>query len=130
MSGVGLVQAAGQRLAAFGLTSACDADLRRDTFAAFFAKESPPEVVRAAEPSGVDPALWERARALGVPAMATGGATLADLAVLAEEAGRHLAPIPLLGNHLLPFPSPMAGTPRCFCSVSSHILDLSGLPRL
>jgi predicted amidohydrolase YtcJ len=35
MSGVGLVQAAGQRLAAFGLTSACDADLRRDTFAAF-----------------------------------------------------------------------------------------------
>jgi predicted amidohydrolase YtcJ len=35
MSGAGLVQAAGQRLAAFGLTSACDADLRRDTFAAF-----------------------------------------------------------------------------------------------
>ncbi|HEY2266110.1 MAG TPA: amidohydrolase [Streptosporangiaceae bacterium] len=35
MSGVGLVQAAGQRLAALGLTTACDADLRRDTFAAF-----------------------------------------------------------------------------------------------
>jgi hypothetical protein len=35
MSGVGLVQAAGQRLAALGLTAACDADLRRDTFAAF-----------------------------------------------------------------------------------------------
>jgi len=31
----GLVQAAGERLAAFGLTSACDADMRRDTFAAF-----------------------------------------------------------------------------------------------
>jgi predicted amidohydrolase YtcJ len=31
----GLVQAAGQRLAAFGLTAACDADMRRDTFAAF-----------------------------------------------------------------------------------------------
>ena len=31
----GLVQTAGQRLAALGLTSACDADLRRDTFAAF-----------------------------------------------------------------------------------------------
>src|ERR1700759_3388551 len=29
----GLVQAAGQRLAAFGLTAACDADMRRDTFA-------------------------------------------------------------------------------------------------
>jgi predicted amidohydrolase YtcJ len=31
----GFVQAVGQRLAALGLTSACDADLRRDTFAAF-----------------------------------------------------------------------------------------------
>jgi len=31
----GLVQAAGQRLAALGLTAACDADMRRDTFAAF-----------------------------------------------------------------------------------------------
>ena len=26
---------AGQRLAAFGVTTACDADMRRDTFAAF-----------------------------------------------------------------------------------------------
>ncbi len=31
----GLIQAAGQRLAALGLTAACDADMRRDTFAAF-----------------------------------------------------------------------------------------------
>src|SRR6516165_7206969 len=31
----GLIQAAGRRLAAFGLTAACDADMRRDTFAAF-----------------------------------------------------------------------------------------------
>jgi len=31
----GLVRTAGQRLAALGLTSACDADLRRDTFGAF-----------------------------------------------------------------------------------------------
>src|SRR5260370_12628 len=30
-----LVEMAGQRFAAFGVTSACDADLRRDTFAAF-----------------------------------------------------------------------------------------------
>lgn len=30
-----LIETAGQRLAAFGLTSACDADTRRDTFAAF-----------------------------------------------------------------------------------------------
>jgi predicted amidohydrolase YtcJ len=31
----GFVQRAGQRLAALGLTSACDADMRRDSFAAF-----------------------------------------------------------------------------------------------
>ena len=31
----GVVRMAGQRLAELGLTSACDADLRRDTFAAF-----------------------------------------------------------------------------------------------
>jgi len=31
----GLVEAAGQRLAALGLTAACEADMRRDTFAAF-----------------------------------------------------------------------------------------------
>ena len=29
------MQRAGQRLAAFGVTAVCDADLRRDTFAAF-----------------------------------------------------------------------------------------------
>jgi len=34
-AGAGLVQAAGRRLAAYGLTAACDADMRRDTFAAF-----------------------------------------------------------------------------------------------
>ena len=39
-TGAGLVQAAGQRLAAFGLTTACDADLRRDTFAAFAAADA------------------------------------------------------------------------------------------
>jgi predicted amidohydrolase YtcJ len=39
-TGAGLVRAAGQRLAALGLTSACDADLRRDTFAAFAAADA------------------------------------------------------------------------------------------
>jgi len=34
-AGSRLVRTAGERLAAFGLTSACDADMRRDTFAAF-----------------------------------------------------------------------------------------------
>ena len=34
-AGAKLVETAGERLASFGLTSACDADMRRDTFAAF-----------------------------------------------------------------------------------------------
>jgi predicted amidohydrolase YtcJ len=34
-AGTTIVQTAGERLAGFGLTSACDADMRRDTFAAF-----------------------------------------------------------------------------------------------
>jgi len=34
-AGARILETAGERLAAFGLTSACDADMRRDTFAAF-----------------------------------------------------------------------------------------------
>src|SRR6266566_3719687 len=34
-AGAKIIETAGERLAAFGLTSACDADMRRDTFAAF-----------------------------------------------------------------------------------------------
>ncbi len=66
------------------------------TFGAFFERESSPERVRTAEPLGFDPALWSRVRELGVPELALGGTSLADLAVVAEEAGRALAPIPLV----------------------------------
>jgi alkylation response protein AidB-like acyl-CoA dehydrogenase len=71
----------------------------RDTFRGFFARESNSERVRAAEqaePPGFDAGLWSQTRALGVPDLAVDGATLADLAVIAEEYGRALAPIPLL----------------------------------
>jgi predicted amidohydrolase YtcJ len=34
-AGATIIETAGERLAGFGLTSACDADMRRDTFAAF-----------------------------------------------------------------------------------------------
>jgi predicted amidohydrolase YtcJ len=34
-AGAKIIETAGERLAAFGLTAACDADMRRDTFAAF-----------------------------------------------------------------------------------------------
>ena len=69
----------------------------RDAFGAFFAKEATPARVRAAEPLGFDADLWRDLARLGVPDLALGGQTsLADLAVLAEEFGRHLAPIPLV----------------------------------
>ncbi len=39
-AGDGLIGAAGRKLSSFGITSACDADLRRDTYAAFAAADA------------------------------------------------------------------------------------------
>lgn len=76
----------------------------RDAFAEFFTKESPPSVVRAAEPLGFDATLWTKltgmgAASMGLPA-ARGGddATTADLALVAEQWGRTVAPVPLAGH--------------------------------
>jgi alkylation response protein AidB-like acyl-CoA dehydrogenase len=72
----------------------------REVFAGLFAKESPPERVRAAEPLGHDPALWQHIIATGALGVAVpepaggGGAGLLDLALIAAEAGRRLAPVP------------------------------------
>lgn len=74
----------------------------REAFAAFFAKECSTQVVRAAEPLGFDPELWERLMGLGVTTMgiaeAAGGdgARLVELVLAAEEYGRALAPVPLV----------------------------------
>ena len=73
-----------------------------DAFAAFYAKECPTERVRAAEPSGHDAELWARLREMGVLDMAVDepsggwGASLLDLALVAEQHGRHLGPAPLV----------------------------------
>src|SRR5207248_6811594 len=48
-----------------------------------------------AEPLGFDPELWRRLVEFGVPAMAL-EADMTDLAVVAFEAGRHLAPAPVV----------------------------------
>ena len=72
----------------------------RELFGALFAKESPPERVRAAEPVGHDRALWEHLIATGalgvaVPESVGGaGAGLLEVALIAEEAGRRLAAVP------------------------------------
>ena len=73
----------------------------RETFAALFRKESTPQRVRIAESTGMDRALWQsyaqvEALGIGIPSDhggADGG--LLELALIAQEAGRRLAPIPI-----------------------------------
>jgi alkylation response protein AidB-like acyl-CoA dehydrogenase len=80
------------------LTLTGDQEALVDAFRRFFAKESPLTVVRAAEPFGFDLELWHKAVDIGMTTMglSQAGATVLDLALVAEQAGRHLAPIPLV----------------------------------
>lgn len=73
-----------------------------DAFMAFYAKESPIDLVRAAEPMGHDAALWSHLQDMGALLMAIDeasggwGASLLDLALVAEQHGRYLGPAPLI----------------------------------
>jgi len=76
----------------------------REAFAALFGKQATPERVRRAErgPSmGFDGLLWRHyadvgALGIGVPSDCGGGeGGLLELALVAEEAGGHVAPIPV-----------------------------------
>jgi alkylation response protein AidB-like acyl-CoA dehydrogenase len=72
------------------------------SFSSLLGKESSVERVRAAEPHGFDERLWRSlvdtgAVTMGVPEARGGwGASLLDLALVAEEVGRALAPAPLI----------------------------------
>jgi alkylation response protein AidB-like acyl-CoA dehydrogenase len=74
----------------------------RATFAQFFERECPTTRVRDAEPPGFDGELWSAATGLGVLTMGISeveggdGATVVDLALVAEEVGDALAPIPFV----------------------------------
>jgi alkylation response protein AidB-like acyl-CoA dehydrogenase len=74
----------------------------RENLSSFFSKESTPERVRAAEPSGFDGELWNKIAAMGLPTMAVpedqggGGASLLDLVLTAEEFGKRIPPAPLI----------------------------------
>jgi len=74
----------------------------RENLSSFFSKESTPERVRAAEPSGFDVELWDKITAMGLPAMAVpedlggGGASALDLVLTAEEFGKRIPPVPLI----------------------------------
>jgi alkylation response protein AidB-like acyl-CoA dehydrogenase len=73
----------------------------RETFASLFAKESSAARVRQAEAAGHDPDLWQLlvetgALGVGVPQdSGGGGGGLLELALIAEEAGRRVAAVPL-----------------------------------
>jgi len=73
-----------------------------ELFGALGAKWSTPEIVRAHEPLGFSPDLWQQLVAAGAPGMALpvahggGGAGLLELALAVEQLGAHLAPAPLV----------------------------------
>lgn len=72
-----------------------------EMFVRFFESESTSERVRAAEPRGFDPGLWQQLVELGVPTMRVaesaggGGMSLFDACVMIEQAGRRLASAPI-----------------------------------
>jgi alkylation response protein AidB-like acyl-CoA dehydrogenase len=72
----------------------------QEAFAEFFAKESPIQVVRYAEPLGFSAQLWKQLAATGAPAMGMpgSGADSLTLCLVAEQIGRRLAPVPLLDS--------------------------------
>jgi 3-oxochol-4-en-24-oyl-CoA dehydrogenase len=73
----------------------------KEMFERFFASESNPARVRAAEPVGFDLELWKELIALEVPFMRLSGdaggsdMSLFDACLMMEQAGRRLAPAPL-----------------------------------
>lgn len=73
-----------------------------DSFAAMYARESTSQRVRAAEPLGFDPKLWEALVQTGAVDMAVGesdggwGASELELALIAEQYGRALASAPVI----------------------------------
>ncbi|MEV5832679.1 acyl-CoA dehydrogenase family protein [Nocardia sp. NPDC052112] len=73
-------------------------------YAKFVKSRCPLEVVRAAEPTGFDKNLWEQLCGTGATTMALpeavggDGATLVDLALVAEELGRAIAPVPWIDH--------------------------------
>src|SRR4051812_25695148 len=73
-----------------------------EAFASLYEDAAPPDRVRSAEPVGHLPELWDRLVATGAIEMAVpedaggGGASLLDLALVAEQHGRAVAPAPLI----------------------------------
>jgi alkylation response protein AidB-like acyl-CoA dehydrogenase len=77
-------------------------DALRDAVSSFLEKASGPEAIREAEPLGWDEAVWRGLTEMGVPTLGVdedqggSGASLRDVAVVAEACGARLAPAPVV----------------------------------
>ena len=86
------------------LALSSDQEAIREIFGSFFANQAGPDHTRAAQPLGFDPEGWARLGETGAPGMGVpvdaggGGASLADLVVVAEEAGANVSPLPLVDH--------------------------------
>jgi alkylation response protein AidB-like acyl-CoA dehydrogenase len=84
------------------LSTSVEQDQMVDAFTSLYTRHSSSERVRAAEPLGFDPDLWGQLQQLGTTAMAVAeahggwGATTLDLALVAEQHGRFVAPAPVI----------------------------------
>jgi alkylation response protein AidB-like acyl-CoA dehydrogenase len=84
------------------LSYSADQSALHDAVTRLYAKESHPERVRGAEPTGFDDGLWQALVQMGLPTMGVperlggGAADLTDLAVVAEQHGAHLGSAPLV----------------------------------
>jgi 3-oxochol-4-en-24-oyl-CoA dehydrogenase len=70
--------------------------LLRDTARRLFEAECTSTRLRAAELSGFDAVLWGKLVELGIPAMRASDMSLLDAAIVAEEAGLRVAPVPIV----------------------------------
>ncbi|MBA2280554.1 MAG: acyl-CoA dehydrogenase, partial [Acidimicrobiia bacterium] len=81
------------------LSLSAEQDALADSLDRLLTKLSDPERVRQVEGrGGFDPELWAALGDLGVPAIgaADSGASMVDLAVVADRAGAHLASAPVV----------------------------------
>jgi alkylation response protein AidB-like acyl-CoA dehydrogenase len=90
------------RLTNVDLSLAVEQQQLVDSFAALYARESTSDRVRAAEPSGFDAALWKSLQETGIVEMAVDeaaggwGASVLELALIAEPYGRAVASAPVI----------------------------------
>lgn len=92
---------------------------------ALLRNESPPRVVRAAEPMGYDAHLWTQLRdfgavSIGVPARSGGaGGSFIDLMLVAEQVGAFTAPVPMISQAVVARLLVETGQPELLAGVLS-----------